>query len=181
MHDCRASVPNNPSEPILATTQHILHFSLGKTTSKSIWPTTVNGDESAGTSLRAHGRILDFTSGRATSGRATGSGNISNCPESRSGYDRATGSGCGRATGSGDISHCHWLFYFGWVLRPNRGYITFYNILRGFYFSRAGLSKGSVEFIVRGHLRGRLFPGCLPRDKARAERGVTSVFWTPHV
>ena len=64
-HDCRASVPNNPSEPILATTQHILHFSPGKTTSKSIWPTTVNGDESADTSRHVHRRILDFTCGWA--------------------------------------------------------------------------------------------------------------------
>ena len=56
-------MPNNPSEPMLATTQHILHFSPGKTTSKSIFPITVNGDESADTSRLIYGRILDLTCG----------------------------------------------------------------------------------------------------------------------
>ena len=62
-HDCRASVPNNPSDPILATTQHILHCSPGKTTFKLIRPTTVNGDESAYTSRRVHGLNLSLTCG----------------------------------------------------------------------------------------------------------------------
>ena len=64
-HDCRASVPNNPSEPMLATTQHITHFSPGKTTSNSSSPITVNGEESADTNRRAQGRILDLTCGSA--------------------------------------------------------------------------------------------------------------------
>ena len=78
MHDCRASVPNNPSDPILATTQHILHCSPGKTTFKLIHP------------YRGQWPGFSF--------QATGPGNLSNCQESRSGYDRATGSGYGRPT-----------------------------------------------------------------------------------
>ena len=61
--DCRASVPNNPSDPILATTQHILHCSPGKTTFKLIRPTTVNGDESADTSRHVHRLNLSLTCG----------------------------------------------------------------------------------------------------------------------
>ena len=34
----------------------------------------------------------------------------------------------------------------------------FYTILRGLYFNRTGLGKGPIEFIARGHMRGRLFP-----------------------
>ena len=110
--------------------------------------------------------------------RATGSGNISNCQEPHSGYDRATGSGYGRTTGLGNISHCHWLFYFGWVCHPNRGYITLYTILRGFYFCQdrsSSLSVGGcgVDCFLD------IFQGI--KFSARAERGVTMVFWTPHV
>ena len=65
-HDCRASVPSSPSEPMLATTQHITHFSPGgKTTSNSSYPITINGEESADTNRRAQGRIPDLTCGSA--------------------------------------------------------------------------------------------------------------------
>ena len=64
-HDCRASVPNNPSKPMLATTHHIAHFSPGKTTSNSSSPITVSGEESADTSRRAQGCTLDLTCGSA--------------------------------------------------------------------------------------------------------------------
>ena len=58
-HDCRASVPSRPSDPMLATTSIISQLKPGKTTVISSSPHTVNGEESAETSRRPHGRSRD--------------------------------------------------------------------------------------------------------------------------
>ena len=64
-HDCRASVPNNPSEPTLATMQPITHLSPGKTTSNSSSPIAVNGEEFVDINRCVQGRILDIACGSA--------------------------------------------------------------------------------------------------------------------
>ena len=76
-HDCRASVPNNPSEPILATTQHILHFSPGKT------PECSNGWETISTSWAVQSNSVMPYFGRPPS----------LTPECSSGWEPASSSG----------------------------------------------------------------------------------------
>ena len=54
-------MPSNPSEPMLATTQHISHCNPGKATFKLIHPITVKGDESADTNFSCFHCIFKIT------------------------------------------------------------------------------------------------------------------------
>ena len=56
-------MPSRPSDPMFATTSIISQLRPGKTTVISSSPHTVNGEESAKTSQRPHGRSQDCTRG----------------------------------------------------------------------------------------------------------------------
>ena len=65
-HDCKPTVPSRPSEPMLATTSIISQLRPGKSIVMSNSPRTVNGEESAETIWRPHGRSRDCTRGSVT-------------------------------------------------------------------------------------------------------------------